>query len=173
MGFGKAVAIIGAVLGLASIILSFILPQWFSWFKLEVFNPSFVGGYYITGLGTISTIPPSSADITSLATLELIGGILVIFGSIICIVGITKGSKIIGLIGGILMLLGPILLISDFLMVVSRFAQYIDYYHIVTGNNLFWGDILIVGSTYYWNLWIGFFLGASSGVLGIIGGLAL
>ncbi len=172
MGFGKVVSIIGAALGLSSIILSFIFPQWFSWFKHEVVNITVVQGYYLTGFGTTNAIPPSGA-ISSIAILELIGGILVVLGSIICIVGITKETKKLGLIGGILILLGPILLVTDFLLVMSEYAQWVDFYQIVPGSNIFWDSIEILPFTYYWNLWIGFFLGVSAGVLGIIGGVAL
>jgi len=172
MEFGKSISIIGAIVGLLSIFLGFISPEFFSWYKFEATSAAVSYGFYLTGFGTTTAID-SVNPISEMAILELIGGISVILGAIACIVGITKESKKFGFIGGILMLLGPILLLTDFLIVLSEYAEYIDFYQIMPDSNMFWDSVGIAGFTYSWNLWVGFFMGAAAGVLGLIGGITL
>ena len=107
MKVGKIIAIIGAVIGLASIILSFIVPELFSWYRYEVSGMGTSGGWYLTGFGTVT-------DIGNTSTME-----------ISILVNLLELSKII---------------------LIYR---------------------------YNWGLWIGFFLGISAGVIGLIGGLAI
>jgi len=173
MGFGKVLTIIGAILGLASILLSFIFPALFGWYRYEVSGWGSEGGYYLTGFGTVASIPPSSF-ITELAILEVIGGIMVIIGSILCIIAIVKESKGIGLLGGLLMLLAPVLLVIDFLVGMSEFAGVIEYnINLFVNKNVFWETFSTMGYLYIWGIWIGSFLCIAGGVLGLIGGLAL
>jgi hypothetical protein len=172
MGFGKITSLIAAVVALLSIFLGFILPELFSWYKFEASSAAVSYGFYLTGFGTTTAID-SVNPISEIAILELIGGISVILGVVACVVGITKEEKKFGFLGGILMLLGPILLLTDFLIVLSEFADYIDFYQINPDSNMFWDSVDIMAYTYTWNLWIGFFMAGAAGVLGLIGGLTL
>ena len=173
MGFGKIVTIIGAIVGLISILLSFIFPDLFGWYRYEVSGWGSEGAYYLSGFGTVNSIPPSPF-ITELAILEAIGGLMVILGSILCIVATVKESKGMGVFGGLLMLLGPILLVIDFLVGMSEFAGVIgDNLDLFVNRNAFWEEFSTMGYAYTWGVWIGFFIGITGGTLGLIGGLAL
>ncbi len=175
MGFGRIAAIIGAVVGLLSVILSLLLPELFCWYSYTVTNTTSLNksGYYLTGFGTTISIPYSTA-ISGIALLELIGGFLVIGGAIICIVGVTKESKKIGSIGGVLILLGPVLLLADFLIGISEYYEYVAFIQSIAANkNILWDTVTSFGFTYAWNLWIGFFMAVAGGVLGTIGGATL
>ncbi|MFX0033686.1 MAG: hypothetical protein ACFE8V_15030 [Promethearchaeota archaeon] len=171
--FGKALSIIGAIVGLASILLSFIAPELFAWYRYYVSGFGSSGGYYLTGFGTVVSIPPSSF-ITQLAILETIGGSLVILGSILCIVATVKKSKGMGALGGLLMLLAPVLLVIDFLVGMSEFAGVIaDNTELFITRNWFWEDFFALLYHYIWGVWTGFFMGIAGGALGLIGGIAL
>ena len=172
MEFGKGLTIIGAAIGLLSIFLGFFLPELFCWFKFEASSVAVSYGFYLTGFGTTTAID-SVNPISEIAVLELVGGISVLLGIIACIAGVTKESKKIGFLGRILILLGPVLLLTDFLIVLSEFADYVDFYQLSSDNNMFWDSVGIMGYTYTWNLWVGFFMAAAAGVLGLIGGLTL
>ena len=150
MGFGRIAAIIGAAVGLLSVILSLILPELFCWYSYTITNmiSSNKSGYYLTGFGTTSTIPYSTA-ISGIALLELIGGFIVILGAIICIVGVSKESKKIGSIGGILILLGPVLLLVDFLFGIgayfgiNEYHEYVAFIQTIPSNeSILWGTFI-------------------------------
>lgn len=145
----------------------------FGWYRFEVTGWGSTGGYYLTGFGTTTAIPPSSL-ITEIALLEVIGGLLVTIGSIICIVANVKESKGMGVFGGLLILLGPILLVIDFLVFMSDYAGVIGgYLNIFIYANAFWDSISSMGYAYTWGVWIGFFVVVAGGVSALIGGLAL
>ena len=172
MGFGKVLAIIGAIIGLASIILSFIMPELFSWYRYEVYGWGSEGDYYLTGIGTVidigNTVPKD------LSILGVIGGILIILGSILCIVATVKESKSMGAIGGLLMLLAPLLLVVDFLTGMSELAGNIaDNMDLFITRDWYWEDFWALTYHYTWGIWVGFFIAIAGGVLGLIGGLAL
>ena len=161
MGFGRIAAIIGAAVGLLSVILSLILPELFCWYSYTITNmiSSNKSGYYLTGFGTTSTIPYSTA-ISGIALLELIGGFIVILGAMI--------------------LLGPVLLLVDFLFGIgayfgiNEYHEYVAFIQTIPSNeSILWGTFIIMGDYYAWNLWIGFFMAVAGGVLGTIGGATL
>ena len=172
MGFGKVLAIIGAIVGLASIILSFIMPELFSWYRYEISGWGSSGGYYLTGIGTIIDIGNTFS--MEISILGVVGGILVITGSILCIVATVKESKKMGVLGGLLMLLAPLLLVIDFLIGMSELAGAIgDNMDLFIGRDWYWEDFFALTYAYTWGIWVGFFLGIAGGSLGLIGGLAL
>lgn len=175
MGAGKIIALIGAIVGLVSVVLSFIAPQIFSWYRIEISMLGVTGGYYITGIGTFSAVlvPPLPDGI---AILELIGGIVLIIGAVVCIIGAAKELKAAGIIGGILILLGPLLLIIDLLIGISDFGLIIDMITGVPGtaDTLFWGSFSPApGVLLSWGIWIGAFIALAGGALGLIGGASL
>ncbi len=169
---GKVLALIGAIVALASVALSFIVPQFLGWYRIEMSTLGVTVGVYITGLGTIASIP-AGAPVTGFATFELIGGILVIIGAILLIVGAVKESKGAGIAGGVLTLLGPLLLLIDLLLDFGDFAAMIQVLGGPAGASVFWGSFTIVGPPdvlMSWGIWIGSFVALAGGVLGIIGG---
>ena len=175
MGAGRIAAIIGAAVGLLSVILSLILPELFCWYSYTVVNTTSLNksGFYLTGFGTTTSIPYSTA-ISGIALLELIGGFLVILGAIVCIVGVTKEENKIGAIGGILILIGPVLLLADFLIGISEYYEYVAFIQSIDPNkSILWDTATSFGFTYTWNVWIGFFMAVAGGVLGTIGGATL
>ena len=172
MGFGKVLTIIGAIVGLASILLSFIFPELFSWYRYEVSGMGSSGGWYLTGIGSVIDIGNTSPY--GLSILGVIGGTLVILGSILCIVATVKESKGIGVLGGLLMLLAPLLVVIDFLVGMSELAGVIgDNMDLFIGRNWYWEDFFALTWAYTWGLWVGFFLGIAGGAIGLIGGIAL
>ncbi|MFX1312388.1 MAG: hypothetical protein ACFFHD_07225 [Promethearchaeota archaeon] len=168
MGAGKVLAIIGAVVGLLSVILSFILPE-LSWFQYEISGMGLSGGIYLTGFGTYL----KTGDVVSTpdtVMLMMIGGILVIVGSVLCIVCALTEKKVVGIIGGIVILLGPVLLIVDLLTGMSEMSE--NILDIGSNVNVFWDSYTDMGVTVSWNIWIGSFIALAGGVLGLIGGAA-
>lgn len=175
MGFGKIAAIIGASVGMLSVILSLLLPELFCWYSYTVTHEISLikSGYYLTGFGTTISIPSSTA-ISGIALLELIGGFLVVLGAVTCIVGVSKESKKIGSIGGILILLGPVLLLMDFLIGISEYYEYVEFIQsIIPNKSILWDSASSFGYAYAWNVWIGFFMAIAGGVLATIGGATL
>lgn len=171
MRTGRVFILIGVILGLLSLLLGFILPELFCWYRFEMNNMGITSGWYLTGFGTVITkgyIAP-----LGLSVVELIGGIVVIVGVILCIVGATKESKIPGIIGGIMILLGPILAIFDLLIGISGLAEAMGLFVDWTDGSIFWGTHTDMGIVYSWSLWIGSFMALVGGFLGLIGGVAV
>ena len=172
MKIGKIIVIIGAIIGLASILLSFISPELFSWYRYEVSGWGSSGGWYLTGFGTVTDIGNTTP--MNLAILEVLGGSMVILGSILCIVATVKESKGMAFLGGLLMLLGPLLLIIDFLVGMSELAGVIsDNLDLFINRSAFWEEFSTMGYAYTWGLWVGFFLGIAGGAIGLIGGISI
>ena len=167
---GKVLAIIGAVVGLASVTLGFVLPAFFSWFKIEgSYGGTVVVGFYITGFGTLTSVPPYY---TGFAYLELVGGIVLVVGAILCIVSAAKGSKAPGIVGGILMLVSPLILIVDLLLLSGAdFGALIYSLGGPANASILWGSFSPApGVLLSWGIWIGAFVALGAGVLGLIGG---
>ncbi len=167
---GKVLAIIGAIVGVASVLLGFVLPAFFSWFRMEIsYGGTVVLGVYVSGFGTVSSVP---AYYTAFAYLELVGGIVLIVGAILCIVSAGKGSKAPGIVGGILMLVAPLILIVDLLLVSGAdFAALIALMGGPADPSILWGSFSPApGVLLSWGIWIGAFVALGAGVLGLIGG---
>ena len=175
MGAGKVLALIGAIIALVSVALSFIAPAIFGWYRIEISSLGITAGVYITGIGSLVVVP-ATLPVQGLAIFELIGGVLLIIGAIICIIGALKESKVAGIIGGVMILLGPIILILDLLLSFGGFTELIELLGGPAGTNAFWGSITIVGPPdvlISWGIWIGSFLALAGGVLGLIGGASV
>ena len=175
MGAGKVLALIGAIVALVSVALSFVAPAIFGWYRIELSSLGITIGVYITGIGSIVSVP-AVLPIAGMAIFELIGGVLLIIGAIVCIIGAIKESKAAGIVGGILILLSPLVLILDLLLGFSDFAAMITLLGGPAGSSAFWGSFTIVGPPdvlMSWGIWIGAFLALASGVLGLIGGASV
>jgi len=171
MGIGKILTLVGAFAGILSIILSFILPQYFSWFRIELEG---VSGVYITGLGTITSIPPGASGY---GIINVVGGIGSILGAIICIYGGVKKMRVNAIVGSLLLLIGPLTFIMDTLVISAA-----DFIAIIQGLggpsnvNPLWGSFIISGPPdilLSWGLWIGFFTTLASGGTALIGGILM
>ncbi len=172
MKAGKILAIIGAIVAIVSVGLSFVLPTIFGWYRIELSAIGISVGIYFTGIGSVATTG-GIGGISGFATLELIGGILLIIGAIICIVGVIKESKAAGIVGGVLILLAPLILIIDLLTGLGDFADLIQTLGGPSNASVFWGSFTITGPPdvlMSWGIWIGSFLALGGGALGIIGG---
>ena len=175
MGTGKALALIGAVLALATLALSFVVPNFFGWYRIEMSAIGITAGIYYTGLGTIVVVP-AIIPMTGMDIFGVIGGILLIVGSIACIIGGVKESKAAGIIGGVLIILSPLILIINLLVGAGDFAAMIQSLGGPAGASVLWGSITITGPPdvlMSWGLWIGSFLSLGAGVLGLIGGASV
>lgn len=173
MGAGKVLALIGAIVGLVSVALSFVLPAFFGWFRIEgAVGGITVIGFYITGLGTFAVT--GFPGFPGIAIFELIGGIVLIIGAIVCIIGAVKESKVAGIVGGILILVAPILLLLDLLIGMSGFSILIETLGGPPGASVLWGSFVPApGVLLSWGIWIGTFVALGGGVLGLIGGATL
>lgn len=175
MGSGKALALIGAVLALITLALSFVVPNFFGWYRVEASLLGMTIGIYITGLGTLAAVP-AIVPVAGMEIFVLIGGILLIVGAIACIIGGIKESKAAGIVGGVLILLSPLILIIDLLAGLGEFAAMIQLLGGPAGASAIWGSITITGPPdvlLSWGIWIGSFLALGAGVLGLIGGASV
>ncbi|MFX1322346.1 MAG: hypothetical protein ACFFAQ_11960 [Promethearchaeota archaeon] len=168
---GMVLAIIGAVIGLLSVLLGLAIPALFSWYHYDLSTPGYSGGLYLTAFGSIIS-DPSGADF-EVATLVLLGGIMVLAGAGLCIVAAATKMKPLGIIGGILMIVGPIMLIIDLASVGSEFAEYMDNIATYTDKSIFFDTFSYAGYSVVWGLWVGFFMAIAGGVVGLIGGATL
>ena len=109
MGAGKVIAIIGACISLASLLLSILFPELFSWYRLSISDGVTTMGFFLTGFGNFISLGGVPLQ-TDIIFLTLIGAIALIAGAIVLIIGAAKEIKVMGIIGGILTLIGPILL---------------------------------------------------------------
>lgn len=166
MAYARQIAVIGAIIGILSVLLGLLSPEWFSWYRVNI--PSPISAFYLTGFGTAVFID-FAHQIDEIAILVLIGGILVIVGAVECLTSALLKNKVVGILGGLLMIVGPLLLLVDIMMGVSEFMQYMEYY--TSGKS---GAELLFGRIDFWDidygLWIGFFMAIGGGVLGLIGG---
>lgn len=175
MGAGKSIALVGAIIAVVTLILSFIVPQYFGWYRIEGTTLGVTAGVYFTGLGTLAVVP-AIIPFAGLDYLQLIGGIVLIVGVVVCIIGAAKEMKAAGIVGGILILVSPLMLIIDLLVSAGDFAAIIMSLGGPPGASVFWGSFLISGPPdvlLSWGLWIGFFISLGGGVLGVIGGATL
>jgi len=175
MGAGKVLALIGAIVALVTLALSFVVPAFFGLYRIEFSALGTTIGVYITGIGTLVSVP-SGLPVSGFAIFELIGGILLIIGAILCIVASVKESKAVGIVGGVLILLCPLLLIIDLLLGLGDFAAMIELLGGPAGASALWGTFTITGPPdviMSWGIWIGSFVTLAGGVIGIIGGATL
>ena len=166
MAYARQIAVIGAFIGILSVLLGLLSPELFSWYSLSL--PSIDGGFYLTGFGNSVFINyPSQTD--EIAGLVFAGGILVIVGAVECLTSALLKNKVVGIFGGLLMIVGPLLLVADIMMGMSEFMQWMEFYTSgKSGAELLFGGIPEYDINY--GLWIGFFMAIGSGVLGLIGG---
>ena len=159
MGAGRIIAIIGGILGILSIVLYHLLPEFFSLWKLDVgaILQVWIGGFGFVG-GTIGD-PQYAEEI-----ILLIISIVIVGGGALAIIGGLAGNKIIGILGGVVMLLGSIIFIVG---AAIEFGFFGDLAAILPpGSSLLFGSES--GGT--WGLSIGLFLALGAGVLGVVGG---
>ena len=171
MGKGKVVAIIGAAIGIASVLLSLVVPALFSWYHIQITGGGYSGGLYLTGFGSVIS-DPSGADY-EIAMFALIGGIMVLAGAALCIVGGATEMKPLGIIGGILMIIGPFLVVLDILMEFSEYAEIVNLYIDYLGGTILFGSASSGPTTIFWGLWIGYYMAIGGGILGLIGGATI
>lgn len=167
MKIARVVALIGALGGLIGVTLSLLLPELMAWYRLELETGE---GYYLTGFGTV--IIRGSLIERENSMVVLIGGIATILGSVLCIISAIKESKKIGFFGGVFMLLGPVLLIIDLAARFSEFTDAIGTFVDGLGKGIFYGSWDDGFTLYTWELWIGFYMSAAGGFLGLLGGVA-
>lgn len=175
---GRVLAIIGAAVGIAGVLLGLVIPILFSWYHVDLDLGLYgTGDLYLTGLGTAISDPSGSTLEDEIAFLVLIGGIMILVGAGLCIVNAATEMKVFGIIGGILMIVGPVFLIVDLLSVGSDFAEAIDntiefLESAVGGNyNPIWDSWSQYGYSASWGInWIGFSIPIAGGILGLIGG---
>ncbi len=169
MGKGRVVAIIGAAIGIASVLLGFAMPALFSWYHYEISGGGTTIGLYLTAFGGFIEDGVTGPD--EIVMLVLIGGILVLAGAALCIVGAITEMKPLGIIGGIAMILGPLFLIFDLIGQMSDFAEGLDLLATAYDTNIFFGSFSPgPGVTVLFSIWIGFFMAIGGGVVGLIGG---
>jgi len=168
---GKVLAIIGAAVGLLSVLLGLAIPALFCWFRFDV-SGAVTGGLYLTGFGTVMDEGVIAGYYSfDMVMLVLIGGILVLVGAGLCITGAITEMKLFGIIGGIAMIVGPLLLVAEFMTVTSDFTEYVDLWAETFDKMTFFGSGSPgPGVTFIWGPWIGYFMAYFGATLGLIGG---
>ena len=170
MGKGKVVAIIGAAVGIASVLLGLAMPALFSWYRIEISGGGYTFGLYLTAFGGFIE-DGMTAPTDEIVMLVLIGGILVLAGAGLCITGALTEQKVLGIIGGIAMIVGPTLLIFDLIGQMSEFAEFMDLMSGYYGKNIFFAVYSpYPGVSLMWGVWIGLFIAYAGGFIGLIGG---
>ena len=176
MGSGKIVAMIGAVIGALSVVLSLVLPEFFGWYRAHIAGGGLEAGYYLHGFGIFdssnSALLPMPPGVDEMVLLAMIGGILMIAGAVVCGLGAFVENKIFGILGGLLMIVGPLLLLVDIMTGMSEFMEFMEAF---SGGEsgvglLFDSYSPAPGVTLSWGIWIGYFMAMGGGVIGLIGG---
>ena len=161
MGAGKFIAIIGGILGILTVALFYVLPEIFSFWRLETAGFEYYLGGFGFEAGTLFDPPEYAEDILLMLmfTLCVAGGAIAIIGGLI-------ESKVIGIVGGIIMLASPIILL------IALFIEIGDFEDLAVIIGLFGGEGLIMGSEagWEWGIWISTYLAFGAGALGVIGG---
>ena len=170
MGVGKIIAIVGAVIGILSVLLSIFIPDLVGWYKLSMstVSPPMDVDIFLTGFGSMESDTPGISS--EIATFVMFGGILIILGAIACVVGAFKEMRKPALGGAILMIIGPLLLLADLLMTTSDFAEAVDLLVDVSNGNIFAGSFSDPSGSAKWGIHTGFFLPIVAGVIGLVGG---
>ena len=150
MGAGKIIAIIGGILGILSIALYHILPEFFCLWRLDggVALKVWLGGFGFTGgeQGGSGLDPEYAEEI-----LFLIIAILIVAGGALAIIGGIVENKLIGILGGVAMLAGSITFI------VGAFIEFGPFEDLAALIGTFGGENLLFGSAggANWGIWIG------------------
>ena len=173
---------IGAILSLLSILLGMIIPQLLSWYSIEYFESHphtgaaiFTYGTYITGLGVLY-ITGASPILIGFVILELIGGILVVLGSIGCFFSNLIQSKKVGIFSGILMILGPIIFLIDLLIGMTIINDLVGFSEVDSiSGTLFYGkaSYYSLDSSLHYNIGLGFFICSIGGIIALISAIKL
>ena len=176
MGKGKIIALVGAVIGILSVVLSLVLPEFFGWYRAHIAGGGAEAGYYLHGFGIFDssdpTLLPMPGGVDEMVLLVMIGGILMITGAVVCALGAFVEKKILGILGGLLMIVGPLLLLVDILTGMSEFMEFMEVFSLgESGAGLLFDSYSpIPGVTLSWGIWIGYFMAIGGGVVGLIGG---
>lgn len=165
MGAGKIIAIIGGIVGILSIALYHVLPEFFCLWRLDagVLTKAWIGGFgFIDGEQGGSGLDPEYTE----EILLLIIAILIVAGGALAIIGGIAENKLIGILGGVAMLAGSITFIVGALIEFGYFEDMAD------GIAFFGGEGLLFGSSggVDWGIWIGLYMALAGGALGLIGG---
>lgn len=158
-GVGKLLLVLGALLGILSIILYFIEESFGAWWRIEG-----IGTSYMSAFGTYSTGEDLLDSI--LGFYGILGPILFIIGAICVFIPLIKKNKAYGFLGSFLMIGGMVI----FLIGLGNIE---DYESILSGigfltsseYNVFFGEF----GFWSWGLSIGFFIGAIAIFFSIIG----
>lgn len=172
---GKYLAIISAFIVILTVLLSLAIPALFSWYSYTISSGGYSSGLYLTPFGSFIVDDYGSPD--EIVGLVLIGGIMVLTGAGLCIAGVVKEMKVLGIIGGILLILGPTMLLIDLRFQVSEFAQAmhdiveIEHYYL---THALWGHFYpSPGIRVTFGITLGYLITYVGGVLGLIGGMTI
>ncbi|MFX1322348.1 MAG: hypothetical protein ACFFAQ_11970 [Promethearchaeota archaeon] len=172
---GKYLAIISAFVVILTVLLSLAIPALFSWYDFTISGGGYSSGLYLTPFGTFIVNDYGSPD--EIVGLVLIGGIMVLTGAGLCIAGVVKEIKVLGIIGGILIILGPTMLLIDLRFQISEFAQGMHHLVETESYNLthaLWGSFSpSPGVTVDFGITIGYFITYIAGILVFSGGLTI
>ncbi len=170
----KYIALIGAILGILTVVLFYLLPEMFYLWGIKATGTEnlrfYLGGFYSVGY-TFS--PLGLLDIEFIQTLEpilFIVSVLITGGFVITLIGSLEGKRSTGIGGGITLLLGPVLLMIALLTGMGTLFGELASILGLIGQNLLFGSLSSMGTTMSWGLGSGFFVALAGGVLGVIGG---
>ena len=175
----KYIALVGAILGILTVILFYLLPEIFCLWRIEAKGTEnlrlFLGGFYSMAYATSPlAIEQGVLFLKFIQTLEpilLIVSILIAGGFVITLIGSIEGKRNTGIGGGIALLFGPILFMIALLTGMGTLFGELASTLGLVGQNLLYGKIYepyIILIT--WGLGPGFYVVLAGGILGVIGG---
>lgn len=164
---GNVVAIIGGIIGILSVTLFYVLPEIFSFWKIET-DFFGMGKKYYGGIGFLFN-PLSLSHSFTFDIFLILMGVFVIAGGILILIGGIAHKKVMAITGGFVLLVGPILLVITILLQYGTIG--FIFRTELLGQNPIFGTATIHPYTYTWGVWIGWFMAIGGGIAGIIGGV--
>jgi hypothetical protein len=173
MKAGKYIVICGAILGILSIFLFYVMPEAFYLWGIDTTGyPGHDVSFYLGGFysGAYSYGGPLRINfIQNMETTMLLVSVLMVVGFAIMLIGGLTGKRGSGLGGGITMLCGPLFLALALLAGTGIFEELASILSLV-GKNLLFGNLTEMGVTINWGVGNSFYLALTGGALGTIGG---
>ncbi len=162
----KLPAFIGAIIGLAGVLLGLVEPSLGWWQVNFVLGP--INEYlYINAFGYSSNTFNNSTELVS--NLLLIGGLLYLAGTLLLLITTAANKKSGAILFAILMIIGLIIYCYG-LYANEDYGNILSGLEFLSGNkyNIFFGEYHFFG-TWTWRLGNGFFISIAGAVIGLIG----
>jgi hypothetical protein len=176
---GRVIVIVAGIVGILSILLFMVLPDFFAFWRIDVYGFAPVDGtLWLGGIAQRAgqgdiLAQGLETDLTYTEDLLLtIINVITLAGGAICVIGGILNKKIIGIVGGILMVLGVVAFIVALQIQFGDFSDLGDMIDVFGGDTLLFGS----GSNAFpafegdWGFGMGAWIGIGAAVAGVVGG---